>query len=133
MLLVLGLAVDLRWLEPAWPRGLAALGKILLLDAGIFGFLVVRRLEGVGFDLRLTVNDLRSGLGEYLPVCVDCDSVGAVAGVSAYACDFAFAAAGRGGICFYVFVYCDSGGAFLSRDGCRICWSGGWEGRPRCC
>ncbi|MGA9585003.1 MAG: CPBP family intramembrane glutamic endopeptidase [Terracidiphilus sp.] len=65
VLLVLGLAVDLRWLEPAWPRGLAALGKILLLDAGIFGFLAVRRLEGVGFDLRLTVNDLRSGLGEY--------------------------------------------------------------------
>jgi membrane protease YdiL (CAAX protease family) len=65
VLLVLGLAVDLRWLEPAWPRGLAALGKILLLDAGIFGFLVVRRLEGVGFDLRLTLRDLRRGLGEY--------------------------------------------------------------------
>lgn len=65
VLLVLGLAVDLRWLEPAWPRGLAALGKILLLDAGIFGFLVVRKLEGVGFDLRLTLKDLRRGLGEY--------------------------------------------------------------------
>ena len=65
VLLALGLAVDLRWLEPAWPRGLAALGKILLLDAGIFGFLVVRRLEGVGFDLRLTLKDLRRGLGEY--------------------------------------------------------------------
>jgi membrane protease YdiL (CAAX protease family) len=65
VLLLLGLAVDLRWLEPAWPRGLAALGKILLLDAGIFGFVVVRRLEGVGFDLRLTLKDLRTGLGEY--------------------------------------------------------------------
>jgi uncharacterized protein len=65
VLLALGLAVDLRWLEPAWPHGLAALGKILLLDAGIFGFLVVRRLEGVGFDLRLTLRDLRRGLGEY--------------------------------------------------------------------
>jgi uncharacterized protein len=65
VMLVLGLAVDLRWLEPAWPRGLTALGKILLLDAGIFGFLVVRRLEGVGFDLRLTLKDLRTGLGEY--------------------------------------------------------------------
>lgn len=66
VLLVLGLAVDLRWFEPAWPRGLAAFGKMLLLDAGIFGFLVVRRLEGVGFDLRLTWHDLRRGLGEYL-------------------------------------------------------------------
>jgi membrane protease YdiL (CAAX protease family) len=65
VLLALGLAVDLRWLDPAWPHGLAALGKILLLDAGIFGFLVVRRLEGVGFDLRLTLRDLRRGLGEY--------------------------------------------------------------------
>jgi CAAX protease family protein len=65
VLLALGLAVDLRWLEPAWPRGLAALGKMLLLDAGIFGFLVVRPLDGVGFDLRLTLRDLRRGLGEY--------------------------------------------------------------------
>lgn len=66
VLLILGLAVDLRWLEAAWPRGLAALGKMLLLDAGIFGFLVVRKLEGVGFDLRLTWRDVRRGLGEYL-------------------------------------------------------------------
>lgn len=66
VLLVLGLAVDLRWLELAWPHGLAALGKILLLDAGIFGFLVVRGLDGVGFDLRLTGRrDLGRGLGEY--------------------------------------------------------------------
>jgi uncharacterized protein len=66
VLLVLGLAVDLRWLEPAWPRGLSALGKMLLLDAGIFGFLVVRRLDGVGFDLRLTRKDLLRGIFEYL-------------------------------------------------------------------
>jgi uncharacterized protein len=66
VLLTLGLAVDLRWLEPAWPTGLAALGKILLLDAGIFGFLVVRQLDGVGFDLRLTWKDVRRGLFEYL-------------------------------------------------------------------
>jgi membrane protease YdiL (CAAX protease family) len=65
VLLVLGLAVDLRWLEPAWPQGLAALGKVLLLDAGIFGFLVVRRLDGVGFDLRLTRKDVLRGLGEF--------------------------------------------------------------------
>lgn len=66
VLLALGLAVDLRWLEPAWPRGLAALGKILLLDAGIWSFMVVRRLDGVGFDLRLTLKDVRRGLREYL-------------------------------------------------------------------
>ena len=43
VLAVLGLAVDLRWFEPAWPAGLTAIGKMVLLDAGIFGFLVVRR------------------------------------------------------------------------------------------
>jgi membrane protease YdiL (CAAX protease family) len=62
---VLGLAVDLRWFEPAWPMGLAALGKMLLLDAGIFGFLAVRRLDGVGFDLRLKASDAGVGFREF--------------------------------------------------------------------
>src|SRR5215472_5500203 len=34
VLLSIGLAVDLRWFEPAWPRGLAFMNKLLLLDAG---------------------------------------------------------------------------------------------------
>ncbi len=64
VLLVLGLAVDLRWFEPAWPVGLSALGKMVLLDAGAFGFLVVRRLDGVGFDLRLKSSDAAIGMRE---------------------------------------------------------------------
>src|SRR6266436_7737258 len=36
---VLGLAVDLRWFEPAWPPHLAVFNKMLLLDGGIYGFL----------------------------------------------------------------------------------------------
>src|SRR5215469_12203574 len=59
VLAVLGLAVDLRWFEPAWPPHLAVFNKMLLLDAGIYGFLAIRRLEGVGFDLRLRLSDLR--------------------------------------------------------------------------
>ncbi len=73
LLLALGLAVDLRWLEPAWPRGLTALGKILLLDAGIYGFLAIRQLDGVGFDLRLRRRDLLIGLREfcfYAPIAI---------------------------------------------------------------
>ena len=66
VLFALGIAVDLRWLEPAWPRGLPVLGKLLLLDAGILGFILVRRLDGVGFDLRLTRKDLARGTGEFL-------------------------------------------------------------------
>jgi membrane protease YdiL (CAAX protease family) len=65
VLLGLGLAVDLRWFEPAWPAGLAALGKMLLLDAGVFGFLVVRELDGVGFDLRLHARDAGVGVREF--------------------------------------------------------------------
>jgi hypothetical protein len=66
ILAVLGLAVDLRWLEPAWTHGLAAAGKMLLLDAGLYGFLAVRRLDGVGFDLRLKLRDIGIGLREFL-------------------------------------------------------------------
>lgn len=64
ILAVLGLAVDLRWFEPAWPPHLAVFSKMLLLDAGLYGFLAIRRLNGVGFDLRLRMADLRIGLRE---------------------------------------------------------------------
>jgi len=73
VLLALGLAVDLRWLEPAWPRGLTFISKLLLLDAGLYGFLGVRGLTGVGFDLRLRWNDWKIGLREwvfYTPIAV---------------------------------------------------------------
>jgi membrane protease YdiL (CAAX protease family) len=71
ILVTLGLAVDLRWFEPAWPSHLAVFNKILLLDAGVYGFLMLRHLDGVGFDLRLY--DLGIGLREfvfYAPVAV---------------------------------------------------------------
>ena len=73
ILAVLGLAVDLRWFEPAWPAHLSVFNKVLLLDAGIYGFVAVRNLEGVGFDLRLRVRDLTTGLRElvfYLPIAL---------------------------------------------------------------
>jgi uncharacterized protein len=62
---VLGLAVDLRWFEGAWPAHLAAFNKILLVDMGIYGFIVLRELDGVGFDLRLKLRDLGVGAREY--------------------------------------------------------------------
>ena len=46
---------------------------MLLLNAGIYGFLSLRRLEGVGFDLRLRLSDLRIGGRElviYAPVAI---------------------------------------------------------------
>jgi hypothetical protein len=73
VLAVLGLAVDLRWFEPAWPPHLAVFNKMLLVNAGIYGFLAIRRLEGVGFDLRLRLSDVRIGgreLAIYAPVAI---------------------------------------------------------------
>jgi membrane protease YdiL (CAAX protease family) len=66
ILAILGLAVDLRWFERAWPAHLSAFNKVLLLDAGIYGFICVRYLDGVGFDLRLRFRDLAVGLREFV-------------------------------------------------------------------
>lgn len=66
ILVALGLAVDLRWFESAWPAHLAIFGKMLLLDAGLYGFIVIRHLEGTGFDLRLKLRDAGIGFREFL-------------------------------------------------------------------
>ncbi len=73
VLFTLGLAVDLRWFEPAWPPHLSVFNKMILLNAGIYGFLFIRGLNGVGFDLRLQLHDLRIGLREcafYIPIAL---------------------------------------------------------------
>ena len=73
VLAVLGLAVDLRWFEGAWPAHLAIFNKVLLLDAGIYGFIAQRQLEGSGFDLRLRLRDAAIGLRElgwYTPIAL---------------------------------------------------------------
>src|SRR5579863_7372142 len=57
ILLVLGLAVDLRWFDSAWPAGLRALNELLLVDVGLYGFLAIRRLEETGFDFCTGWND----------------------------------------------------------------------------
>lgn len=73
ILVGLGLAVDLRWFESAWPAHLAIFSKMLLLDAGIYGFILLRQLEGTGFDLRLRLRDAGIGLREvawYAPIAL---------------------------------------------------------------
>ena len=66
VLAVLGLAADLRWFEHAWPARLSVFNKVLLLDAGIYAFIAIRQLDGVGFDLRLRLRDILIGLREFL-------------------------------------------------------------------
>ena len=73
VLATLGLAVDLRWFEGAWPAHLAIFNKMLLLDLGIYGFIALRQLEGIGFDLRLRLRDAGIGLREvalYTPLAL---------------------------------------------------------------
>ena len=73
VLAVLGLAVDLRWFEGAWPAHLAIFNKVLLLDAGIYGFVLVRKLEGTGFQDSLRLRDIAIGLRElvfYSPIAL---------------------------------------------------------------
>jgi uncharacterized protein len=66
ILLVVGLAVDLRWFESAWPTGLRALNELFLVDAGLYGFLAIRQLNGVGFEFCLRWSDWKTGLRELL-------------------------------------------------------------------
>ena len=73
ILLVLGLSVDLRWFQSAWPPHLSVFNKVLLLDAGIYAFVALRPIEDAGFDLRLTRCDVSHGLREflfYLPIAL---------------------------------------------------------------
>lgn len=64
VLLTLGLAVDLRWFDAAWPGGLRGLGNFILVDAGLYGFLGIRRLSGTGFDFHFRWSDWKIGLRE---------------------------------------------------------------------
>jgi CAAX protease family protein len=64
ILLTLGLAVDLRWFERAWPGSLTSLGKLLLVDAALYGFVVIRQLNGTGFDFHFRWSDWKTGLRE---------------------------------------------------------------------
>lgn len=66
ILLTLGLAVDLRWFDSAWPHGQEAFGKILLVDAGLYGFLAIRKLSGTGFNFWLRWSDWKTGLRELM-------------------------------------------------------------------
>lgn len=65
-LIVVAVPVEFGFLRGAFPySGLAVLPKFLLMDALLYAYLVVRRLPGIGFDLRLRLRDLAVGLREW--------------------------------------------------------------------
>ena len=71
--LILGLVVEFGRFEPASPAHLGASNRIILPDAGLYRFLVIRELRDVGFDLRPRLSDWRYGLLElffYPPIAV---------------------------------------------------------------
>ena len=107
--------MDLRWFEGAWPAHLAIFNKMLLLDLGIYGFIALRQLEGIGFDLRLRLRDAGIGLREvalYTPLAL---ALGLGLGFLHLALGVAGMGADWWSVDFHILFYCGSGGAFLSR------------------
>lgn len=65
-LAILGVSVDLHFFDKAWPiSGLNSLPKLLLVDAGLYGYLVARPIGGIGYDFRARLADFRIGLREF--------------------------------------------------------------------
>ena len=65
-LALIGFPVEFRWLAGSFPHpGLSALPKLLLVDAALYAFLVIRRLDGVGYDFRARMRDLLVGIREW--------------------------------------------------------------------
>ena len=66
-LAILGISVDLHFFDAAWPiGGLTGLAKLVFVDAGLYGYLVIRPIGGIGFDWRPRWRDLGIGLREFL-------------------------------------------------------------------
>lgn len=73
VLALLGIVVEFRLLELLWPQSFRSLGRLLLLDTGLYGFLVIRQLSGVGFNFVPRWQDLKIGLRElafYAPIAI---------------------------------------------------------------
>ncbi len=66
-LALLGISVDLHFFDGAFPvGGLTGLSKLIFVDAGLYGYLVIRPIGGVGFDWRARWRDLGVGLREFV-------------------------------------------------------------------
>jgi membrane protease YdiL (CAAX protease family) len=67
VLAILGISVEFRFFNEAWPGpGLSGMPKLLFVDAGLYGYLVLRPISGIGFDFRIRLSDIEIGLREFL-------------------------------------------------------------------
>jgi len=68
------LPVEFGLLRGSFPySGLGALPKLLLVDSALYSYLVVRRLDRVGYDFRVRLRDLAIGAREclfYAPIAI---------------------------------------------------------------
>lgn len=73
-LAIVGLPVEFGWISGSFPHpGLSVLPKFLLVDAALYAFLVVRQLEGVGYEFRARARDGVIGLREcgfFAPIAI---------------------------------------------------------------
>ena len=75
VLVSVGLLIDLGLLttawplqpagRPVWPAGLGGFPKLMMANVALYGYLVVKPIEGVGYDLRPRLADLKHGLREF--------------------------------------------------------------------
>jgi len=76
VLAVFGLVIDFGLLGRAWPfathgaavwpSGLSGFPKLMLVNVALYGYLFVKPLEGVGYDLWPRWSDLKTGLREFV-------------------------------------------------------------------
>lgn len=67
VLLALALTLELRVFSGAWPyNGLGSLPKLYLADVALYVYLVVRRIDGMGYSLTPTWDALIVGLREWV-------------------------------------------------------------------
>jgi uncharacterized protein len=76
VLATLGLAIDLGLLSHGWlfglndmalwPGGLGGFPKMMMANVALYGYLVIKPLHGVGYDLTPRLGDWKTGLREFL-------------------------------------------------------------------
>src|SRR5271166_1751660 len=131
VLAVLGLVVEFRLFEPAWPGHLRAFNRLILLDTGLYGFLVIRQLTNVGFHFVPQWQDVKTGLRElafYAPIAAP---LGLGLGFLHFHADLPspwnFALSW-----ISIFAFIAVLEETTSADGCKICWNAGSAGAGRC-
>ena len=133
VLVVLGLAVDLRWFEPAWPRGIRSVRQDAAARCG--DLWVSRRAATgwVGFDLRLKWRDAAIGLREFWFLRANRNSSWALGmGFLHFHAHWPQPLQFCGAFLF-TFLFIAIPEELFFRGGCRICWNGGSDGLLRCC